>query len=292
MRAAARVWRREGLRIAFVPTMGYLHAGHRRLLEEGRARGDRLVLSVFVNPTQFGPGEDFERYPRDLARDAGLAEAAGADVLFAPTVAEMYPDGESATRVSVPGLAGKLCGRSRPGHFDGVATVVAKLFHVVTPDVALFGEKDYQQLTLIRRMVRDLGFDIEIAGVETVRETDGLAMSSRNVYLAAEDRDAARSLSRGIAAARELASSGERSAATIAARVRQVISVHPQNAIDYVEIVDPDTLDPVSVLEESARLILAVRVGGTRLIDNARIEVQTPMRGLRDAKPRHGPAGR
>jgi len=269
MQALSGEWRREGLRIAFVPTMGSLHEGHRRLLEEGRRRGDRLVLSVFVNPTQFGPGEDFERYPRDLARDGAIAEGAGTDVLFAPAAEEVYPSGRPLTRVTVAGLTDRLCGKSRPGHFDGVTTVVAKLFNIVKPHVALFGEKDYQQLVAVRRMARDLDFDLEVTGVETVREPDGLAMSSRNVYLAPEDREAALSLSRGVARAREAAAAGERSAEKIIEIVREVIAAHPQNAIDYVELVNPETLEGVTVLRAEARLMLAVRVRGTRLIDNA-----------------------
>ncbi len=269
MRALAEGWRREGLRIAFVPTMGYLHDGHRRLLEEGRRRGDRLVLSVFVNPTQFGPGEDFDRYPRDLARDSAIAEEAGADVLFAPRAEEMYPVGKPLTRVAVAGLTERLCGKSRPGHFDGVTTVVAKLFHIVKPHVALFGEKDFQQLAVVRRMAADLDLELEIAGVETVREPDGLAMSSRNVHLTPEDREAALSLSRGIARAREAVAAGERSAERILSLVRATIAAHPQNEIDYVELVDPETLEAVTALGAEARLVMAARVRGTRLIDNA-----------------------
>ena len=269
MQAIAEGWRQEGLRVAFVPTMGSLHEGHRRLLVEGGRLGDRLVLSVFVNPTQFGPGEDFERYPRDLARDGVMAEGVGTDVLFAPGVEEMYPAGRPLTRVTVAGLTDRLCGKSRPGHFDGVTTVVAKLFHAVKPHVALFGEKDFQQLVVVRRMVRDLDLDVEIAGVETVRESDGLAMSSRNVYLAAADREAALSLSRGIARAREAVAAAERLAEKIVSMVRETIAMHPQNAIDYVELVDPETLESVSMLRAEARLVLAVRVRGTRLIDNA-----------------------
>ena len=268
MRELAERWRRERRRIAFVPTMGYLHDGHRRLLEEGRRRGERLVLSVFVNPTQFGPNEDFERYPRDLARDAALAETAGTDVLFAPTGAEMYPSGALATRVAVAGLTQTLCGRARPRHFDGVTTVVAKLLHIVKPHVALFGEKDFQQLVVVRRMVQDLDLDVEIAGIETVREPDGLAMSSRNVYLDPSDREAALSLSRGIARAREAVAAGERHAEKVAEVVRRSIEAHPQNEIDYVTIVDPETLADVEEIRGEARLVLAVRVRGTRLIDN------------------------
>jgi pantoate--beta-alanine ligase len=272
MREIAEGWRRKGDRVAFVPTMGYLHAGHRRLLEEGRRLGSRLVLSVFVNPTQFGEGEDFEQYPRDLARDAEMAEAAGTDVLFAPSGREMYPAGRTETRVVVGGLTEKLCGKFRPGHFDGVTTVVTKLFQIVKPHVAVFGEKDFQQLIVVRRMVCDLDLDVEIAGLETVREPDGLAMSSRNVYLDAADREAALALSRGLTEAREAVASGERSAAAIAGRVRKMIGAFPQNEIEYVSIVDPETLEDVEEVRGPARLLMAVRVHGTRLIDNGALQ--------------------
>lgn len=268
MQARADLWRREGRRIAFVPTMGSLHAGHRRLLEAGRRMGDRLVLSVFVNPTQFGAGEDFEAYPRDLTRDGAMAEAAGTDVLFAPTAAGMYPTGRPLTTVSVAGLTEHYCGALRPGHFDGVTTVVAKLFHIVRPQVAIFGEKDYQQLQVVRRMTHDLDLDVEVAGVETVRESDGLAMSSRNVYLEARDREAALSLSRGLHRAQALVASGERSAAAVTGEVGRIILTFPQNRIDYVAVVDPETLEEMAVIHGPARLLLAVRVRDTRLIDN------------------------
>ncbi len=272
MRTVAEVWRGEGERVAFVPTMGYLHEGHRRLLEAGRRLGSRLVLSVFVNPTQFGPGEDFDQYPRDLARDAAMAEDEGVDVLFAPEDREMYPEGPPATRVAVSGLTERLCGKSRPGHFDGVTTVVTKLFQIVKPHVALFGEKDFQQLVVVRRMVRDLDLGVEVVGLETVREPDGLAMSSRNVYLDDTDREAALSLSRGLAGAREAVAAGERSAASIAGRVKEIIGAFPQNEIDYVSIVDPQTLEDVTEISGPARLLMAVRVRGTRLIDNGALE--------------------
>jgi len=274
MQALAEAWRAEGRKIAFVPTMGYLHEGHRRLLEAGRRRGDRLVLSVFVNPTQFGPGEDFERYPRDMARDRSLAASAGTDVLFAPSALEMYPSGKPATTVRVAGLTGRFCGASRPGHFDGVATVVAKLFQAVKPHLAFFGEKDFQQLQVIRRMVRDLDLGVEIVGVETVREPDGLAMSSRNVYIAPADREAALSLSRALGWARQMAAAGERSASAITEAVREIIEVYPQNEIDYVAVADPETLEEVTDLRNGARLLMAVRVRGTRLIDNCPVSSQ------------------
>jgi pantoate--beta-alanine ligase len=272
MRTLTEMWRREEESVAFVPTMGYLHEGHRQLLKAGRRLGSRLVLSVFVNPTQFGAGEDFDQYPRDLSRDAAIAEEEGTDVLFAPEDREMYPEGPPATRVAVRGLTERLCGKSRPGHFDGVTTVVTKLFQIVKPHVAVFGEKDFQQLVVVRRMVRDLDLDVEVVGLETVREPDGLAMSSRNVYLDAADREAALSLSRGLAAAREAVAAGERSAASIAGRVKEIIGAFPQNEIDYVAVVDPETLEDVTEIGVPARLLMAVRVRGTRLIDNGALE--------------------
>jgi pantoate--beta-alanine ligase len=252
--------------------MGYLHAGHRRLLEEGRRRGDRLVLSLFVNPTQFGEGEDFEHYPRDQARDDATAEAAGVDLLFAPGREEMYPNGELTTVVAVPDLGDKFCGASRPGHFAGVATVVTKLFQIVRPHVAIFGEKDYQQLVIVRRLARDLDLGVEVEGIETVREPDGLAMSSRNVYLTPEDREAALSLSCALRHAQEQVSGGERSAASIARKLEEMILWFPQNTIDYVAIVDPETLEEVNEIRGAARVLLAVRVRDTRLIDNGPLE--------------------
>ncbi len=276
MQALAEAWRREGQCIAFVPTMGYLHEGHRRMLEIGRQRGDRLVLSVFVNPTQFGPGEDFERYPRDLARDRTMAQEAGTDVIFVPSALEMYPAGRPATTVRVSGLTERFCGASRPGHFDGVTTVVAKLFQAVKPHLAFFGEKDFQQLQVIRRMTRDLNLDVEIVGVGTVREADGLAMSSRNVYLGPADREAALSLSRALERARRMTAAGERSAAAIVAAAQEIIGAHPQNEVEYIAVADPDTLEEVEEIRREARLLLAVRVRGTRLIDNAKITGSDP----------------
>jgi len=267
MREHARDVRRAGRRLGFVPTMGALHAGHLALVADARTRADAVVLSVFVNPLQFGPGEDFARYPRDLPRDSGLAERAGVDVLWAPAPDAMYPE---PPRVTVqPGPAGeRLEGAVRPGHFAGVLTVVAKLLHAVEPDVAIFGRKDFQQAALIRRMVRDLGFPVEIVVAPTVREPDGLAMSSRNAYLDAGARAAAAALSRALATAVEAFRAGERGGTALSGRARRVLEAEPGVAIDYVACVAPDSVEPVEAVDGTSVLALAARVGGTRLIDN------------------------
>ncbi|HAD04268.1 MAG TPA: pantoate--beta-alanine ligase [Desulfuromonas sp.] len=268
MQQRALAEKRAGRRVALVPTMGYLHAGHRSLLQEGRKRGDFLVLSLFVNPTQFGPSEDLSTYPRDLEADLALARAAGVDVVWTPTPQEVYPAGY-ATWVAVEGgLTTTLCGASRPGHFRGVTTVVSKLFNVVQPDVALFGEKDFQQLAVIRQMVRDLNFPIEIVGMPIVREADGLAMSSRNVYLTPDQRRQALVLSQALALARELAAAGERESATILATLRQLIAAQPDARIDYLHICHQTTLQEQARIDAAAVLLLAVFIGKTRLIDN------------------------
>lgn len=267
MQQRALALRAQGKRIAFVPTMGWLHEGHLSLLRAGRERGDVLVLSIFVNPTQFGQGEDFESYPRDLGRDAALAETAGTDIIFAPEAADMYPRGY-ASYVDVEGLTGVLCGASRPGHFRGVTTVVTKLFTIVQPHLALFGRKDFQQLAVIRRMTADLNLPVEIVGMPIVREADGLAMSSRNVYLSAEERRQGLALSAALAEARRLAATGERDAAAVLAAVRQVLSRMPLARIDYAEICHQATLQAQEQLDDDSVLLLAVFVGQTRLIDN------------------------
>jgi pantoate--beta-alanine ligase len=267
MQTLAASWRSRGRTIAFVPTMGYFHQGHLSLMRYGRQAGDRLVVSLFVNPTQFGPTEDLNRYPRDLARDVGLAESVGVDVIYTPGVEEMYPQGYQ-TYVTVEDLSAGLCGASRPGHFRGVATVVLKLFHQVRPHVAVFGEKDYQQLAVIRRMVRDLDLEVEVVGQPIVREEDGLAMSSRNTYLSPEDRGRALCLYRGLCAARDLAAAGEREADRLVAAAREIIARTPHTRLDYLSLVDPETLKPVPRLQGAARLLAAAWVGGTRLIDN------------------------
>ena len=267
MQALAIAPEREGRRIALVPTMGYLHEGHVSLLREGRKRGDVLVLSIFVNPIQFGKNEDLDHYPRDLERDCQVAEASGVDIVFIPTAAEMYPQGFQ-TGVAVRDIALPLCGASRPGHFDGVAAVVTKLFNIVRPDVALFGCKDYQQLAVIRRMTADLNIPVEIVGMPIVREADGLAMSSRNALLSPLERRSALCLFRAVKRARELFAAGERSAAVLARETRAVIEQEAAAVIDYVEFRDNATLHELEVADASTLLALAVKIGQTRLIDN------------------------
>lgn len=267
MRRRAEDIRRDGLRIGLVPTMGFLHAGHESLLHAARAQSDVVILTIFVNPTQFGPREDLSRYPRDEASDVAMARRCGVDLVFAPTPAAMYPAGYQAV-VEVRELAQPLCGASRPGHFTGVASVVTKLFHLTQPHVAFFGDKDYQQLAIIRRMVRDLDFGIEIVGLPIVREADGVAMSSRNVYLSAEERAAARSLSAALGLAEDQVRGGERGATALAAAARARLESEPRVRIDYVELRDADDLSAIERLERPAVLALAAFVGTTRLIDN------------------------
>ena len=271
MRARVEDLRRDGRRIAVVPTMGALHEGHLDLVRKARARADVVILTIFVNPTQFGPNEDLAKYPRDEAGDLAKARAAGIDLAYCPDVAAMYPAG-AQTFVEVRELQKPLCGASRPGHFAGVATVVAKLFHATLPHVAVFGEKDYQQLAIIRRMVRDLDFAIEIVGVPIVREPDGLALSSRNAYLSAADRKAALSLSAGLAAAERAFEAGARDAAVLVAAARAPIEAESLARIDYVELRDADELTPIAHVERKAVIAMAVFVGPetkkTRLIDN------------------------
>jgi pantoate--beta-alanine ligase len=267
MQQTALALKREGRRIAFVPTMGFLHEGHASLLREGRKRGDVLVLSIFVNPIQFGPTEDLERYPRNLEGDCDIARASGVDFVFTPTAAEMYPAGFQ-TSIRVRDLALPLCGASRPGHFDGVATVVTKLFNICQPDLALFGTKDFQQLAIIRRMTADLAQPVEIVGMPIVREADGLAMSSRNAYLSPAERQSALCLSQAIRLVRERYDAGERDAGTLLAAARELILKEPSAAIDYLELRDAATLETVSTVSNTTLLALAVRIGTTRLIDN------------------------
>ena len=270
MAAFSEEARARGERIAFVPTMGYLHAGHVSLLDEGRRRGDKLVLSIFVNPTQFAPTEDLARYPRDLEGDLAKAATAGTDAVFVPGDAAMYPAGYQ-TFVRVRDLEQGLCGASRPDHFVGVATVVCKLFHIVRPHVALFGEKDFQQLAVIRRMVADLDMPVAVVGLPTVREPDGLAMSSRNKYLSPEERQRAQALSRALFAARALFTGGERQGATLLDTARAILGPEVTR-LDYLELRDSDTLIPVGErVEGSAVLAVAAFVGRTRLIDNIRL---------------------
>ena len=272
MRARSDAWRAAGKRIAFVPTMGYLHAGHVSLLDEARRRGDVLVLSIFVNPTQFGPKEDLSRYPRDLDGDLAKAERAGVDVAYVPDAGSMYPPGYQ-TFVDVEELQKGLCGASRPGHFRGVATVVLKLFHAVQPHVALFGRKDYQQLRVLSRMVRDLDLGIEVVGMPIVREPDGLAMSSRNAYLSADERLRALALSRALLAARVSFEEGERDAARLVDCARSTLHLTPGVRLDYLELRDAESLAELhGRLTRPAVMAVAAFVGATRLIDNQLLE--------------------
>jgi len=256
-----------GTTVALVPTMGYLHEGHASLMREGRRRGGLLVTSIFVNPTQFGPGEDFATYPRDMERDVRIAGAAGVDVIFAPAAAAIYPDGYQSF-VEVEKLTLPLCGAGRPGHFRGVTTVVCKLFNIVQPGVALFGRKDYQQLAVIRRMVADLNIPVEIIGMPTFREPDGLAMSSRNAYLSPAERKSALSLSRSLEAAKALYLQGERDTSRLRNRTMAEIGAEPSANVQYVELRDGDTLEEKEKADDRTLLALAVRIGKTRLIDN------------------------
>ncbi len=271
MQAFADRVRRRNETIAFVPTMGFLHEGHLSLMRIGAAAADILVASIFVNPAQFGPGEDLDKYPRALERDLALAEGEGVDAVFTPAAAEMYPDGFE-TYVALEQLPNHLCGLSRPVFFRGVATVVAKLFHIVKPHVAVFGEKDFQQLLVVRKMVRDLNMDIDVLGGPVIREPDGLAMSSRNSYLTDAQRHSALSLRHALDRARELAGSGIRNCRRIIQEARDLIDARPQTDIDYVRIFDPETLEDIESIDGPARMALAVRVGTTRLIDNDSLE--------------------
>ena len=261
----------EGKTVGFVPTMGAFHAGHLELMRTARRECGYVVVSVFVNPTQFAPSDDFERYPRNLKSDAAMAEGEGADLVFAPSAAELYPEGFD-TCVEVGKLGQVLEGASRPGHFRGVATVVAKLFTVVSPDKAYFGLKDNQQLKVIQRMVRDLDFAVEIVPCPTVREPDGLAMSSRNAYLSADERKAAAVLYGSLRLAEERVRGGERDAEALQSAVRQMIEAEPLALLDYAAVVDPETLEPVRQVGDLVLVALAVRIGNTMLIDNTLIE--------------------
>jgi pantoate--beta-alanine ligase len=267
LRDWTRGCRAAGRRIGLVPTMGFLHEGHLALVDEARRRVDAVVLSIFVNPLQFGPQEDLARYPRDLARDRSLAKGRGVDAIFVPDVSVMYP-ATSEVRV-VPGpTAERWEGEARPGHFSGVLTIVAKLFHLVEPDLAVFGQKDIQQFTLIRRMVQDLDWPVEITMVRTVREPDGLALSSRNAYLSSTDRERALVLSRALQAAHRAWRAGETGPSALDAVMRQVLAKEPSVAVEYIAVVDPDRLAPVEKADGRTVIATAARVAGTRLIDN------------------------
>jgi pantoate--beta-alanine ligase len=267
MQLCAENLRREGKRIAFVPTMGFLHEGHLSLMRIGRKAADTLVASIFVNPAQFGPGEDFDTYPRDLERDLQLSKQEGVDIVFTPDKAQLYPDNYQ-TYIKLDHLPHHLCGISRPVFFTGVATVVAKLFIIVKPHFVVFGEKDYQQLLIIRRMVQDLNMDIEIIGAPIVREADGLAMSSRNDYLSTQQRPAARTLYQSLNNATELVKKGVRDTARIIAEAQQIITAYPDAEIDYLAVCNPETLDDVQKIDNPVLMALAVKIGSTRLIDN------------------------
>ncbi len=271
VRAQVKAWRAEGLTVGLVPTMGYLHEGHQSLIARSVAENDRTVVSDFVNPIQFGPTEDLATYPRDLERDAALCESTGANLIFNPEPEEMYaPD--FCTYVDMDHLTKGLCGKTRPIHFRGVCTVVSKLFHIVQPDRAYFGQKDAQQLAVIRRMVRDLNMPLTIVGCPIIREEDGLAKSSRNTYLSAEERKAALCLSRGLNKGKAAVEAGETDAEKVKAIIAAEIEAEPLGRIDYVEIVDWNNLEPVSSTEGSILAAVAVYIGKTRLIDNFIIE--------------------
>jgi pantoate--beta-alanine ligase len=267
MRLASRAARREGKCLGFVPTMGALHEGHLSLVRAARAKCELVAASIFVNPLQFGPNEDLAKYPRSFERDLELLEKEAVDFLFAPTPEEMYPAG-AVTYVTVEGLSEKLCGKSRPGHFRGVTTVVAKLFHIVEPDLAFFGQKDAAQAAIVRRMVRDLNLPAEIVVCPIVREPDGLAMSSRNAYLSPLERKFALVLHRSLTQVRNRFDQGERNATILIEAGKQVMAQEPSARLDYLEIVDPATLDPVQELTSGALVAIAAFVGNTRLIDN------------------------
>ena len=270
MQKQCEALRVSGKTIALVPTMGFFHEGHLELMRVGRRLADILAISIFVNPTQFGPSEDFQAYPRDTEGDLAGAKEVGVDLVFAPSLEEMYPDGHQ-TKIAVESVTKHLCGLSRPGHFDGVTTVVAKLFNIAKPHLAIFGEKDYQQLTAVKRMVKDLDMDIQIIGVPTVREPDGLAMSSRNSYLNPEERESALCLKKSLDLAREMFSQGEKDAQKMREAVEKLILSHPFTEIDYINICDPMSLEDVDRIEGKALLALAVQVGKARLIDNCLI---------------------
>ena len=263
----ARVLMREGRRVGLVPTMGALHEGHLSLVRAARERSDFVVVSIFVNPLQFGPNEDLGKYPRTFERDCELLEREKVDTVFAPSAADMYPK-DALTYVTVEGMSGRLCGRSRPGHFRGVTTVVAKLFHIVQPELAFFGQKDAAQCAIIRRMVRDLNLPVEIVVGPIVREPDGLAMSSRNAYLGQQERESALVLYRALTAVKECFNQGERSAGKLAEAGKQVVLQEPAASLDYLEIVDPDSLESIGAVKETALVAVAALVGNTRLIDN------------------------
>lgn len=264
--------RQKGKTIGLVPTMGYLHEGHLSLMRKANEENDLVVISVFVNPTQFGEGEDYGTYPRDLEKDTKLAQSVGVDLLFAPDTHEMYEE-NNITFVDMAGLTNTLCGASRPGHFRGVMTVVTKLFNIVNPDRAYFGQKDAQQVAVLKKMVKDLDFDLEIVEMPIVREVDGLAMSSRNTYLSSEGRKAALKISQALFDAREQIKDGEKDAKGIQEQIIEKLSSHPLVRIDYVEVVNASTLESIEEVRGNVLAAVAVKIGSTRLIDNIKMEV-------------------
>lgn len=266
LRKEVKEWKKSGLTVGLVPTMGFLHEGHQSLIHRAVAENDKVVVSNFVNPSQFGPNEDYESYPRDQKKDFELCENEGAAIMFAPTPEEMYCDPKAY--VAINDLSEKLCGKTRPIHFKGVCTVVSKLFNIVTPDRAYFGQKDAQQLIIIKKMVKDLNFGIEIVGCPIIRESDGLAKSSRNTYLNDEERKAALCLSKSIKKAKELVAGGNDDAVSVVNEMKAVINAEKLAKIDYVEAVSEDTLEPVEKLSKGDLVAMAVYIGKTRLIDN------------------------
>lgn len=271
VRERVNAWKREGLSVGFVPTMGYLHEGHKSLMQAARTNNDKVVVSVFVNPMQFGPNEDLESYPRDFEKDSALCESVGVDLIFHPEPEEMYADG-FCSYVDMNGLTTELCGKSRPIHFRGVQTVVLKFFNIVKPDKAYFGQKDAQQLAVIKRMVKDLNVDTEIVGCPIVRESDGLAKSSRNTYLNPDERKAALILNRSLKLGKDMIENGETDAKAVIKAITDNINTEPLAKIDYVDVVDFDTITPVDKIGKSVLVAIAVYIGKTRLIDNFIIE--------------------
>ena len=276
MRAMVKEWKQHGLSVGLVPTMGYLHKGHASLIRHAVSECDRVVVSIFVNPMQFGPREDLETYPRDMARDKAICKENGAAIVFAPEALEMYPN-DFATFVKVERLGGNLCGHSRPIHFRGVCTVVNKLFNIISPDRAYFGRKDAQQCIILGRMVRDMNLDVEIVDCPTVREPDGLAVSSRNVYLSSEERDAAKVLYRAIVVAEEMFQKGERKSAPLITRMREILDSETLVRADYVEVVNPQTLSAIQKIDRPVLVALAIYLGKTRLIDNTTLDPKTDL---------------
>lgn len=272
MKREIYIYKNQGLTIGFVPTMGYLHEGHLSLMKKAKEENNIVVTSIFVNPIQFGPNEDYNKYPRDFERDEKLARSVGVDVIFYPNVEEMYPS-DFKTKVIVQKITNIMCGKSRPGHFDGVATVVLKLFNIIKPDRAYFGEKDAQQLAVIKQMIKDLNLDVEIIGMPIVRESDGLAMSSRNSYLNEEERKSATVLYKSLILAKEMINNGERKADIIKQEMQNLILKEKYAKIDYIEIVDKNTFEPIDQIKGNILIALAVYIGSTRLIDNISLEV-------------------